>query len=259
MPRGRYCQVSDVDRQRLIACYQQNKDWVSLAENLNIKRTTAYGIIKEWKCSGRQTRLKRGGSVKKIDEEMLNFLIRSIEEKPTITLKEMQAKLRDGLPDKPPVSVQTLSRALDGAMYTVKDLRHVPIQWNDPAVKKERKEHFNWLMNEGMNHNLIYLDEFGINCWTSRTKGRAPVGQRAVRITTKQRGANLTFCLAVSPQFGLVHVTYTTGKQISCRRINYLIKRVSYISYFTCYKKITFLYFYRRFHHQQIHGYSFGN
>ena len=66
-----------------------------------------------------------------------------------------------------------------------------------------------WLMTEGTQKNLVYIDEFCINVWTARTKGRAPVGQPAVRITSGQRGQNLMFCLAISPQFGFVHYRCT--------------------------------------------------
>ena len=55
------------------------------------------------------------------------------------------------------------------------------------------------------------MDEFGVNVWTSRSKGRAAVGQRAVRIVEGQRGQNLTICLAVSSQIGLVHHTLLNG------------------------------------------------
>ena len=76
-------------------------------------------------------------------------------------------------------------------------------------TKAERAEYMNWLLNQEVQKNLVYMDEFSVNMWTACSKGRDPVGQRAVRITTAQHG--LTFCLVVSSQFGLIHINYVLG------------------------------------------------
>ena len=60
-------------------------------------------------------------------------------------------------------------------------------------------------MGDGLRQHKVFVDEFGVNVWTARSKGRAPIGARAVRIVEGQRGSNVTICLAISPQFGLVH------------------------------------------------------
>ena len=91
-------------------------------------------------------------------------------------------------------------------MYSLKDLRSVPVNWNQPGVKEERRQYIEWLMSDvGLNRFKIFIDEFGVNVWTSRTKGRAAVGQRAVRIVEGQRGKNVTICLAISPEGRLVY------------------------------------------------------
>lgn len=79
------------------------------------------------------------------------------------------------------------------------------MQWNTPAVKLERQQFANWLMGDGLHVHKIFIDEFGANVWTARSKGRALAGQRAVRIVEGQRGQNVTVCLAISPLLGLVH------------------------------------------------------
>ena len=122
-------------------------------------------------------------------------------------------------------------------------VRNIPTQWNEAQIKRERHLHFEWLMNEGMNNNLIYLDEFGINCWTAQTKGSAAIGKRAMGIAGRQGGQNLTFCLTICAQFGLVHVTYTIGvctsvhfehmlseieQRLLQRRIYYTCKQTTY-------------------------------
>ncbi len=119
--------------------------------------------------------------------------------------------MRTDLPAKPRVTHQSISKRLDDLMYTLKDLRHVPMQWNTPAVKLQRRDFANWLMGDGLDIHKVFIDEFGANVWTSRTKGRAPRGQRAVRIVDGQRGKNGTLCLAVSPVLGVVHSSTFEG------------------------------------------------
>ena len=58
-------------------------------------------------------------------------------------------------------------------------------------------------MGDGLSIHKVFVNEFGANVSTSRTKGRASQGQRAVRIIEGQRGKNVTLCLAVCPILGL--------------------------------------------------------
>ena len=201
----------NADRWRIIDAFTENRDWLAMAPTLNIKRQTAQSIIKVYRREGRQDALPRGGRRPKLDQEMKEFLVTCVEEKPTITLNELNTNLQGALPLKPRVTNQMISNALDGSMISLKDVRAIPVNWNIQEVKNQRSEFMNWMLNEGTEKNLVFLDEFGINMWTSRTKARAVVGHRAVRITAGQRGNNLTFCLAISPQYGHVHINYMIG------------------------------------------------
>ena len=75
MARGKYNSISDIDRDRVIRAYEENKDWVKFAENLNIRRQTAQSILKTFLDTGRRSKKDRGGSTSKVDEEMRNLLI----------------------------------------------------------------------------------------------------------------------------------------------------------------------------------------
>ena len=58
----------------------------------------------------------------------------------------------------------------------------------------------------GMLHGRrIYIDETGFNLYTRRSYVRAPVGERVNRIVGGQRGRNVTFLVAVTPDVGVVH------------------------------------------------------
>jgi hypothetical protein len=123
----------------------------------------------------------------------------------------MKAHMLGVMPDAPDISLCSISRALDGQLISLKLLRQVPIDWNSNVTKEARRMHAEWLLDEGSQQHLIYMDEFGVNLWTARTQGRAPRGQRAVAIVNGQRGMNLTICLAISQTLGLVHVALVEG------------------------------------------------
>jgi transposase len=212
MQRNPYIKISALDRERLVNSYKDGGDWQNVARILGIKRQTARNVIAVYQRQTRIHTLPKGGDRRSlVDEDMLGTLMTYVAEKPTATLDEMRLKLMQELPTKPAVSLNTISRALDGQLITLKDVRTVPFQWNSDEVKRERKDYAQWLLATGVNRNTVFLDEFGANIWTARTKGRSPLGQRAVRIVEGQRGSNLTVCLAVSPQWGLVHWMFVNG------------------------------------------------
>lgn len=203
--------LNELDRERLIEAYEKGNDHISLADAMGIKRRTAYRIIADFKRSGKRKAFKGGGAPpKKMTEEMKETLVHFVEEKPTATLSEMRAFLLREYPEVE-VSQSTIRRHLEGALITLKLLRSVPISWISDEVKDERAEFSRWMLSEGITKNLVYLDECGYNLWTARTQGRASRGQRAIRIVDRQRGKNLTLCLAVSPAHGLVHHFFVEG------------------------------------------------
>ncbi|MEL7523457.1 MAG: transposase, partial [Cyanobacteria bacterium J06553_1] len=207
MSRGKYANIRAEDRTRLISAFEDGRDWRELAEVLDIKRQTAQSIIRKFMRTGeREIRPRGGAQATKMDQEMIAALVRYVEEKTTYTLEEMRIRLQQEFPNKPRVCCQTISRALDGRLISLKDLRTIPAAWNSEDSKTMRRDYGNWMMGQGIQQPcLIFLDEFGFNVWTARTKGRSSVGARAVRITCNQRGNNLTLCLAISPQLGYVH------------------------------------------------------
>ena len=225
MPRGRYQSVSAVDRERLVSAYERDRDWGSLAEELSIKRQTARSIIMAFRRSNRREALPKGGHRPRcLPPDMIERAVGYVEEKPSITLREILERLTNDYPAWNPCTIQTISRALDGQLITLKIARGVPHQWNAPNVKEDRRGYAQWMMGAGLEENLIFVDEMGANVWTARTQGRARRGQRAVNIIEGQRGKNLTLCLAVSPTWGLVHWTFVKGGMTNDKFSDFLIE-----------------------------------
>lgn len=113
------------------------------------------------------------------------------------TLEEMCVRLHEDFPYRPRVCCQTISRALDGRLLSLRFE-------NDPRIRTLPRQSGwitgNWMMGRAIQQPyLIFLAKFKFNVWTARIKGGSPVGTRAVRIICNQRGYNLILCLALSP------------------------------------------------------------
>ena len=130
MPR-RHRTISAEDRQRIIQAYRDGNDYVSVARQLSVKRTTAWSIVAKWLRTGETEARRRGGNrPKKVDDEMLDFFLMLIDDDPTITLKRMNEAVRAAWPDKPRVSTASISRALHGSLITVKQTRNISANRN---------------------------------------------------------------------------------------------------------------------------------
>ena len=55
-----------------------------------------------------------------------------------ITLKQINAHLRQELPQKPPISISTLAAILDRQLITMKKLDDAPVERNSLATKEKR-------------------------------------------------------------------------------------------------------------------------
>ena len=181
--------INEVDRDRIIDAYTAGRDYIELADTLAISQRTAYRIVLSFKRSGRRSALRSGGAPpRKMATEMMEEIVRFIEEKPTATLEEMRSVILDKFQTS--LSTTTIMRHLDGAMITLKAVRTVPFQWNSPDVKEARLHFANWMMATGVASQLVYTDECGFNVWTARNQGRSARGCRAVRMVEGQRGRN---------------------------------------------------------------------
>lgn len=96
--------------------------------------------------------------------------------------------------------------------------------------KGERKTFAEWLVSEGLNEQKIFVDEFGVNIWTSRTKGRSRRGARSVSIVEGQRGQARTACLAICETFDLIHSRFLEEGMTKDRFRDFLSKIVALLA-----------------------------
>ncbi|XP_030846747.1 uncharacterized protein LOC115926220 [Strongylocentrotus purpuratus] len=204
--RGEYMDISNTDRGRLAEAFDNQQDYLQLADTLGINRSTARSIVATYVDTGRVQKLPRGGARNvKMDVDMRNHLENIIDANPLLTLRQMKESLAHNLPDKPAVSTSSVARALDGMMLTLKMAEDVPDARNAPRVVEQRLEYAEWFLEHGVLGNCVFIDETGYNVWTRRTRGRAPRGVPARRVVHGQRGRNCNVTFAVSAAIGLVH------------------------------------------------------
>ena len=142
---------------------------------------------------------------------MKEYLNNIINENCMMTLSETNRELRRRLPGKPVLHERTVGRTLDGLLVRVKLSRPLPAERNRPDVIEKRYEYGNWFMTTSILKHCIFVDECGYNIWTSRSHGRARIGERAYRQVCSQRGRNVTIVMAVSPTNGLSSSFSTCG------------------------------------------------
>ena len=83
MPRHTYNTISRLDKERLREVYRNGGDFLNLATQLNMSRTTAHNIVRR-----EVVEKKRGGKTsKKIYSSMLDFIVEILEEFPLVIFK----------------------------------------------------------------------------------------------------------------------------------------------------------------------------
>ena len=197
--RGKYRQPSDEERRAIIDAHVAGDDYVAVAARLRIKRGTAWSIVARYLRTGEVVCEQRGGAQHhRLDDESKDLLVMCLEDSPQLTLRQLALILQQTWPDKPTVSTTTISRALHGECISMKKVVPQPAERNSERVKEERCNFSAWMMTTGLDRHRIYVDESGFNLHLMRTRGRAPVGDRAVRTVCGSRGRNVTFITAIS-------------------------------------------------------------
>ena len=96
MPPRRNNRITDADRGRLIECFTNGEEFVSLAANLGMSRAIAYTIIHRYQQHDQVARRPRAGDrPQSLDRESIDCLVLLIEANSCITLNELNAILRE--------------------------------------------------------------------------------------------------------------------------------------------------------------------
>ena len=92
-----YQAIASIDKRRILEIHSNGGYFLTLARSLDIKRTTAYTIVRR----GREENLPKGGSHnRKTDDEILHHAVEILEGNPMLSLKQLNHATRDKLPSK---------------------------------------------------------------------------------------------------------------------------------------------------------------
>ena len=193
-PPMKYKSHSEASKQKVIDAYNSGRDWTAVAIACDIPLKTAERII----STGSAKNKPRGGARKsKVTAAMKEHLIACLEKNRTLTLREMSAIiLRDY---NVSVSPQCISYNLHGMSFTLKNIRDEPTAMNSVQNKEKRMIFCQQLQEAKTADNfIIYVDETNFNIHTSRSKGWAKRGKRAVIRIHSTKAPNVNVLCAVS-------------------------------------------------------------
>ena len=161
MPRGPYRRISQVDRDRLINAFVADQDWLQLADQLGVRRQTARSIVLRYQRTGERQRGNRGGRREaqvRVTAEIRQAIIAYVTNHPQTTLKNLADHLYREFNTR--LSTSTLSRVLDGQLFSLKLVRAIPASWNTPLNKAARREYADWFTVHGVQADCVFIDEF---------------------------------------------------------------------------------------------------
>ena len=177
------------DKERIQSSYLSDEDYISKANELGIKESTARSIVRRKNLNLHSG--KHGGHKKNIiNEEIGLILLDYVEQNPLASLEMMREYLISVSSVSP--STATIMRFLEGKCITLKQVRNVPGNRNSPDVIQKRFEFSKWILEAEAVQDCIYIDEFGCNIWTRRSYGRSQMGKRCYRVCHGQRGKNVS-------------------------------------------------------------------
>ena len=158
--------VSAYAKARLSEAYTNGEDFVEIARILKVNWVTAYTIVLRL---NRVSSMSHGGHrYQKVEDERA-CAVDIISENPIHTMKQINEELRRRLPEKPEISLKTMSDCLEGIAYTLKLSRNVPSDRNKMDVEADWQNYTNWLMSEEVVYSLkVFVDEFGVNIHTKQ-------------------------------------------------------------------------------------------
>ena len=103
MPGNR--RINIADRYRLIEAHERGEDFLPLAAQLGVNRSSAYSIIRLHQEQHRVEPLPhRGGRPRAIDNESIDFAIMLLEAYPLMTLGQLKQEINTVFSSKPAFS-----------------------------------------------------------------------------------------------------------------------------------------------------------
>src|SRR5206468_11402147 len=160
-------------RERILETVQRGEGSLrQIAQRFLVSLSFVVRLLQTYRRTGSiQPQPHRGGNPAKLDPEDWEHLRELVRQQPDATLEELRQRL--GVP----CSTMTICRALKKLGLPRK--KKVPrAQEQDRPDVQERRQEFCAELAGVDPHRLVFVDECGANTAMTRTRGRAPAGQR---------------------------------------------------------------------------------
>ena len=192
--------VSNEMRETIINMYLNGGKASTIANLLNINRTTAAAIIKKFlntdKLHSERIKNKKKS---KLSEEQKNELRSWVDEDCSLSLRVLATKVREFFNIN--ISKSTVDRILKRFHYSVKRINFLPVRRNDSENISRRKEYaIDYIRSQSLysENNYIFIDETGFNVSMRTSMGRSQVGTPAVMTIPALRSRNISVCCAIN-------------------------------------------------------------
>lgn len=215
MARGKYKKRNLDARRKILEVHENGGDWKSVCEVYEVNERTAYDWIRQ---NQREPRPKGGCKTSRKSPELINALLKWIENDCQITLKQCRELLLQEFQIN--VCVNTVKNWLDCELISVKAVRPAVQNVNSQENKEKRSQYVSSLMNaRSKNRTIIWIDETNFNLFCRRKQGRSKIGCRSTVITPNSKGSNL-HCIAAMSSTRLIHFECRRGsfKGEDCKR-----------------------------------------
>lgn len=204
-PTMKYKKIPAEDRERVIQAHKEEKDWKQVAKTLGINIRTAY----RWLSNEQIIPKEKGGSKSKKTPEIIQVLVDSVENNPSITLAELAQILFTTFNLR--VCLNTVKNWLDGQLFSLKNVRRTVYNMNSAENKLKRSYYMEHLFDARANgRTLVWMDETNFNLYCSRKEGRSRIGARATLLLPSSKGANL-HCIGAMTSTRMVLFTTKRG------------------------------------------------
>lgn len=156
--------------------YKGKMSYEEAAVTFKISRASVGRIIAEEKRGKKtltKTIVKKRGRKSPLDSKILLYLLDQLENKSTLTLKEMVQDIENKFQIS--TSTSALDRKFSQMEITWKNTYEIPFDWNTAEVLEKRQQYI-WNLQKFGNRPKIYIDESGFHLRINKSKGRALSG-----------------------------------------------------------------------------------
>jgi transposase len=134
--------ILNENRISIVNIYNRNVSDIYINLNLNLKRSSIYNVIKNFKKTGNTVCCKRGGDTRtKLSIGQKNKIKDWMEEDASITLKKLKLNICKEYNLK--VSISCINLCLKDFHYTLKSLVILPVSRNSDSTIEKRFEYAN--------------------------------------------------------------------------------------------------------------------